>query len=100
MGGLRRAMPVTFWCMAVGLGALAGLPPLAGFWSKDGILLAAAEAVARHGPAPAWVGWLVWLAGLSASRSPPGTPPGCCCVTFFGDPRTPPRTTAREAAGR
>ncbi|MEJ3746061.1 NADH-quinone oxidoreductase subunit L [Actinomycetes bacterium KLBMP 9797] len=62
MGGLRRDMPVTFWSFAIGLGALAGLPPLAGFWSKEGILT-----VARHpeGPVPAWVGWLVWLAGLA-----------------------------------
>ncbi|BCL14079.1 NADH-quinone oxidoreductase subunit 5 family protein [Micromonospora sagamiensis] len=65
MGGLRRPMPVTFWCTLVGLGALAGVPPLAGFFSKEGVL-AAAEDAARHGggPAPTWVGWLVWFAGL------------------------------------
>jgi NADH-quinone oxidoreductase subunit L len=38
MGGLRPAMPVTFGTYAVGMLALAGLIPLAGFWSKDGIL--------------------------------------------------------------
>ena len=38
MGGLRRKMPVTFWTMLVAGGALAALPPLAGFWSKDEIL--------------------------------------------------------------
>jgi NADH-quinone oxidoreductase subunit L len=43
MGGLRRLMPATFWCMTIGLGALIGLPPLAGFWSKEAILHAAAE---------------------------------------------------------
>src|SRR5437879_7117540 len=41
MGGLRRKMPVTFWTMLIAGGALAGLPPLAGFWSKDEILGAA-----------------------------------------------------------
>ncbi|TDC84858.1 NADH-quinone oxidoreductase subunit L [Micromonospora sp. KC606] len=65
MGGLRRDMPVTFWCTVVGLGALAGVPPLSGFWSKDAVLaVAQAAALDGTGPAPAWVGWLVWLAGL------------------------------------
>src|SRR6267143_86420 len=41
MGGLRRKMPVTFWTMLVAGGALAALPPLAGFWSKDEIVSAA-----------------------------------------------------------
>jgi NADH-quinone oxidoreductase subunit L len=38
MGGLRRYMPVTFWTMMVGALASAGLPPLAGFYSKDAII--------------------------------------------------------------
>jgi NADH-quinone oxidoreductase subunit L len=38
MGGLRRSMPVTFWSMTIGLFALAGVPPLSGFWTKEGVL--------------------------------------------------------------
>ncbi len=38
MGGLRRAMPVTFWTFVIGALALAGIFPLSGFWSKDEIL--------------------------------------------------------------
>jgi NADH-quinone oxidoreductase subunit L len=38
MGGLARAMPVTFVTFLVGALALAGVAPLAGFWSKDEIL--------------------------------------------------------------
>jgi len=41
MGGLRRKMPVTYWTMLLAGGALAALPPLAGFWSKDEIVGAA-----------------------------------------------------------
>ncbi|HXF56425.1 MAG TPA: NADH-quinone oxidoreductase subunit L [Actinomycetota bacterium] len=41
MGGLRRQMPVTFWTFLVGSAALAGIFPLAGFWSKDEIIAAA-----------------------------------------------------------
>src|SRR5438309_1162957 len=41
MGGLRKKMPVTYWTMLIAGGALAALPPLAGFWSKDEIVGAA-----------------------------------------------------------
>ncbi len=41
MGGLRRKLPVTYWTMLLAGGALAALPPLAGFWSKDEIVGAA-----------------------------------------------------------
>jgi len=43
MGGLRTRMPVTFWVYLAGAVALAGVPPLAGFWSKDEILLEASK---------------------------------------------------------
>jgi NAD(P)H-quinone oxidoreductase subunit 5 len=38
MGGLRRYMPVTAITFLIGCVAIAGIPPLAGFWSKDEIL--------------------------------------------------------------
>jgi len=38
MGGLRRWMPVTAITFLIGCIAIAGIPPLAGFWSKDEIL--------------------------------------------------------------
>jgi NADH-quinone oxidoreductase subunit L len=38
MGGMRKHMPTTFWTFIVGSAALAGIPPLAGFWSKDEIV--------------------------------------------------------------
>lgn len=41
MGGLRKHMPVTFWTFIIGSLSLAGIFPLAGFWSKDEILLGA-----------------------------------------------------------
>lgn len=43
MGGLRHRMPTTFKCMTIGVLAIAGVPPFAGFFSKDMILAAAAE---------------------------------------------------------
>ncbi|PKB65855.1 MAG: hypothetical protein BZY82_06950 [SAR202 cluster bacterium Io17-Chloro-G3] len=41
MGGLRSAMPWTYWTFVVAALSLAGIFPLAGFWSKDEILLSA-----------------------------------------------------------
>jgi NADH-quinone oxidoreductase subunit L len=39
MGGLRKYMPTTFWTFMAGALSLAGIIPLAGFWSKDEILV-------------------------------------------------------------
>ncbi|MGG1634741.1 NADH-quinone oxidoreductase subunit L [Paenibacillus sp. NRS-1760] len=43
MGGLASKMKVTTWTFAIGALALAGIPPLSGFWSKDLILTVAWE---------------------------------------------------------
>ncbi len=50
-GGLRKALPITHWTFLCGAIALAGIPPLSGFWSKDDILavLAAAGENSSHG---------------------------------------------------
>jgi NADH-quinone oxidoreductase subunit L len=57
MGGLKRFMPFTSLVFLAGSVALAGLPPLAGFWSKDAIL---ASALATGGG----LGWSLYVAGL------------------------------------
>src|SRR5260221_676631 len=38
MGGLKQYMPLTYWTMLIGAIASAGIPPLAGFFSKDAII--------------------------------------------------------------
>jgi NADH-quinone oxidoreductase subunit L len=38
MGGLKQALPITFYTFVIGTVAIAGIPPLAGFFSKDEIL--------------------------------------------------------------
>ncbi len=44
MGGLRKAMPLTFWSFMIGSAALSALPFTSGFYSKHEILLAAFDA--------------------------------------------------------
>jgi NADH-quinone oxidoreductase subunit L len=61
LGGLRRTHPWLLALWGLGLAALAGLPPLGGFWSKEAVLTAAEQAAA------AGVGWpaqMVLASGL------------------------------------
>ncbi|MBP0019376.1 MAG: NAD(P)H-quinone oxidoreductase subunit 5 [Cyanobacteria bacterium SBLK] len=60
MGGLRKYMPITAATFLVGNLAICGIPPFAGFWSKDEILGLAFQA----NPALWLVGWLT--AGITA----------------------------------
>jgi NADH-quinone oxidoreductase subunit L len=55
MGGLGRALPFTYRVFVIGALALAAIPPFAGFFSKDSILGAAANA--------GTLGWILWTAG-------------------------------------
>ena len=48
MGGLRKKIPVTFWTMSAGVFAISGLPPFAGFFSKDAILYQAFQSPYRR----------------------------------------------------
>jgi NADH-quinone oxidoreductase subunit L len=59
LGGVRRTMPWTSAAMAVGLLALAGIPVLSGFFSKESVFVAAEQAARGETVAAAWVGWTV-----------------------------------------
>jgi NADH-quinone oxidoreductase subunit L len=61
MGGLARKIPITYWTMLIGSVAIAGIPPLAGFFSKDEIL---GEAFNLGFEWVWFIGWIV--AGLTA----------------------------------
>jgi NADH-quinone oxidoreductase subunit L len=59
-GGLRRVLPITHWTFLCGAAALAGVPLLAGFWSKDEILavLSHASHDQRFGAAFTVIFWI------------------------------------------
>jgi NADH-quinone oxidoreductase subunit L len=77
LGGLRRSMPVTTVTWVVGALALAGLPPLVGFFSKDQILASAYEG-GRMG---------LWIVALVAAAFTALYIARATFLTFFGEPR-------------
>lgn len=86
MGGLRTKMPVTFWVYLTGAVALAGVPPLAGFWSKDEILLEAS-----HLNMPVYI--LLTLAAILTAFYMGRQ----IFMVFFGETRTAPAEHADES---
>ncbi len=85
MGGLRRVMPWTFALMAIATLAIAGVPPFAGFFSKDETL---AAAFARGAEIPAFR--VFWLFGVIAAALTAFYMARLMAMTFFGDNRTGP----------
>jgi NADH-quinone oxidoreductase subunit L len=77
MGGLKKHLPWTFWTMFAGTVAIAGLPPFAGFFSKDEILWKAWS----NGHPAVW--FLLWCgAGMTAFYMF-----RLLFLTFFGEER-------------
>ena len=79
MGGLRKYLPYTFWCMTIATFAIAGLPPFAGFFSKDRIL---------------WSAWssgdhVLWLIGVITAGMTSFYMFRLWFLTFFGEYRGP-----------
>src|ERR1017187_416569 len=63
MGALRSKIPTTYWTMLIAAGAISGIPPLAGFFSKDEILWQSFAGPHSH-PLLWSVGWI--CAGMTA----------------------------------
>jgi NADH-quinone oxidoreductase subunit L len=78
MGGLRKKIPLTSYCFGIGMLALIGFPPFAGFFSKDYILSVAYAA----GPIFYWVGaFTAFLTAFYMTR--------LVIIAFFGAARSP-----------
>ena len=77
MGGLRTYIPWTFMTMGIATLAIAGIPPFAGFWSKDEILWKAFSS--EHG------GWVFWLIGVITAFITSFYMFRLLFMTFFGD---------------
>jgi NADH-quinone oxidoreductase subunit L len=76
MGGLRKQIPVTFWTMTFATLAISGIPPFAGFFSKDEILWRAYQA-----------NWVYWIVGAVTAFITSFYMFRLWFMTFFGEYR-------------
>nr|WP_090281543.1 NADH-quinone oxidoreductase subunit L [Mycolicibacterium komanii]CRL78090.1 proton-translocating NADH-quinone oxidoreductase subunit L [Mycolicibacterium komanii] len=89
-GGLRKALPITFATFGLGYLAIIGVPPLAGFFSKDGIIEAALGAGGAKGIILG--GATILGAGITAFYMT-----RVMLMTFFGEKRWAPEAHPHEA---
>ena len=89
MGGLKKYMPQTFWTFVIGSLALAGIFPLAGFWSKDEILVNAGHNGYQAFLVVGAIGAFMTAAYMTR----------CVYLTFFGEYRGHGRRTSRRHRG-
>jgi NADH-quinone oxidoreductase subunit L len=90
MGGLRTRTPITFWCMSAGVFAIAGIPPFAGFFSKDEILY-------RTFTSPNPLHIVLWLVGLLTAGMTSFYMFRLWFKTFFGEPHVDPHANAHHS---
>jgi NADH-quinone oxidoreductase subunit L len=83
MGGLARRIPLTFWTFAIATAAIAGIPPLAGFFSKDEILWYAFASTRGGSP-------LLWLVAAATALMTAFYMFRLLWLTFFGRSRMTP----------
>jgi NADH-quinone oxidoreductase subunit L len=79
MGGLRRKIPITFWTFFIATLAIAGIPGLSGFFSKDEILWQAFSSSHGH--------FLLWLVAAVAAGMTAFYMFRALFLTFFGESR-------------
>ncbi len=88
MGGLRTKIPYTFWTMTAATFAIAGIPGLAGFFSKDEILWRAYQA-----------SWAYWMIGLLTAFLTSFYMFRLWFMTFFGEYRGEAESHGHDAHG-
>ena len=93
MGGLRKKMPITHMTFLISCIAIAGIPPLAGFFSKDEILW---KTIATANPAwPTWFPIVLYVIGMAAAMCTAFYMFRLYWITFSGENRADEETRNR-----
>jgi NADH-quinone oxidoreductase subunit L len=88
MGGLKKDLPITYWTFLIGAIAIAGVPPLAGFFSKDEILFK----TFTHGNT------IMWAIGVATAFLTATYMFRLVFLTFHGERRQPPAAHGAHGA--
>ena len=86
MGGLREKLPDTFVTMTLGFGALAGVVPLVGFFTKDAIIAGALDEATGGRLVWPWVAWLLLVSMLVTAVLTVAYSLRAWLLVFFGEP--------------
>ena len=87
MGGLRKYMPHTWWTFMLAYLAISGIPPFAGFFSKDEILWKAFTHTSEVAVLGAWWGKFLWAIGALAALMTAFYMSRLVFLTFYGEER-------------
>ena len=86
MGGVKKYIPITFWCFLAGTLAISGIPLFSGFFSKDEILWKAFSSPHGH--------FLLWLVGVITAGLTAFYMFRLVFLTFLGKSRVDPQVQA------
>ncbi len=89
MGDLKKHMPITHWTFVAGWLAIIGIPPLAGFFSKDEILWFSYSSSYGHP--------ILWVVGVAAAGMTAFYMTRLMCLTFWGKSRVPEKVHPHES---
>ena len=91
MGGIYKKIPLTYAMMLIGTLAIVGVPPFAGYFSKDAIL----ESAYAAGHAGNWFGEFAFWVGITAATLTSFYSWRLIFLTFHGKPRASEKTMER-----
>jgi len=97
MGGLRSRLPDTFVTMTLGFGALAGVVPLVGFFTKDAVIGASLREALDGRQVWTWVAWALFASMVLTAMLTVAYCLRAWLLVFFGDP-APAAEAAEEPA--